>query len=172
MTIIIVDGFSFEFKNAKAAFKFDETNKGLSTYHGVISLKAVDIVAEFENYYLFVEIKDYTRLSRQFDDYTGLKNSLKYKFRDTFLYRYAENKIDKPIRYICLLNGMDNVSCKRFCKDLNYELPVGVKNKKRWQYELVESCFVVNLDRWNKNFPDWYVQKITNPNSNNNPQYF
>ncbi|MDR0703754.1 MAG: hypothetical protein LBF88_02080 [Planctomycetaceae bacterium] len=157
MSIIVVDGFSFEFKNAITVFKFDEANDGLPTYHGVTQLKAVDIVAEFEDYYLFVEIKDYTQ--NQFD-YTRLKDYLKYKFRDTFLYRYAENKVDKPIRYICLLIGMDNALCSKFYKDLNYELPVGISNPKRWKHNLAESCFVVNLNRWSKNFPDWHIRNI------------
>lgn len=111
MSIIIAEGFSFDFKNALNAFKFDEANQSLPTYHGVTSLKAVDIIAEFEDYYIFVEIKDYTQ--NQFK-YKKLKNYLKYKFRDTFLYRYAENKVDKPIRYLCLLIGTNNAQCKNF----------------------------------------------------------
>ncbi|MDR2438878.1 MAG: hypothetical protein LBE12_05865 [Planctomycetaceae bacterium] len=154
MSILVAEGFSFDFKNAITAFKFDETNKNLPTYHGVTALKAVDIVAEFEDYYIFVEIKDYTQNQL---NYTRLKNYLKYKFRDTFLYRYAENKVDKPIRYICLLIGTNNIQCKKFCKDLRNELPVGLQNEKRWKQVLAENCFVVNFDRWNKNFPDWLV---------------
>ena len=36
------------------------------------------------------------------------------------------------------------------------ELPVGLASK-RWKQELVKSCQVVNVAKWNQNFPKWPV---------------
>ena len=137
-------------------------------------MKCVDIIAEFEEVYVFVELKDYDDSSffGSFGSGTDdektrhaklntLKNYLKYKFRDSYLFRYAEQKVDKPIRYICLIT-FENALNSRIQKSLKRELPVG-KASQRWVRELAISCHVVNLNRWNKNFPNWPVSRIPAP---------
>lgn len=52
------DGFSFDFTDAIDAFVFDEKDKLKLTYHGQ-PMKAVDIVAEFAEVYIYVEMKDF-----------------------------------------------------------------------------------------------------------------
>jgi hypothetical protein len=37
---------------------------------------------------------------------------------------------------------------------LNKNLPV------RWQKKPVDKCFVLNVERWNKNFRDWQITRI------------
>ena len=44
-------------------------------------------------------------------------------------------------------------------KALQKELPVGMASRC-WKQELVHSCEVVNLERWNKNFPKWPVSRV------------
>lgn len=171
MKQVQTDGFSFTFTDALDAFVFDETDKTKSTFHG-LPMKAVDIVAEFAEAYLYIELKDYDdpsiydvmgattdeeRKSRQ-DGFRWLKNYLKYKFRDSYLYRHAENKTDKPIHYICLLT-FDNALNSRMQKALKQELPVG-RPSKRWKQEIAKSCQVLNLDKWNANFPKWPVTRL------------
>ncbi len=57
---IEVDGFSFDFTDAIDAFIFDEKNKNKAHYHGLSqAMKAVDIIVELDNDYLFIEIKDF-----------------------------------------------------------------------------------------------------------------
>lgn len=161
-----VDGFSFDFTDALDAYVFDEKDKTKPTYHGQ-PMKAVDILVELENAYLYVEIKDFDNptaydtktfttedeLKTKRDGFRWLKNYLKYKFRDSYLYRHAEQKVEKPVHYICLLT-FDNALNTTMQKALQKELPVG-KTSMRWKQELVKSCQVVNLDKWNKNFPKW-----------------
>ena len=131
-----VDGFSFNFKGALDAFVFDEEDSSKPTFHGQ-HMKAVDIVAEFDDFYLFVEVKDfYDPDSYESDSgendvvisplrgFARLKEILKYKYRDSYLYRHAENKVEKPIDYICLLNLSDDLN-GRMQKALGSELPVG-----------------------------------------------
>lgn len=155
-----VDGYTFNFPTALEIFKFDETDKSMPMFHGA-PMKGVDLVAEFEDKYLYVEIKDYDEVSdldpRLSDTATQdarnkhfkwLKNYLKYKFRDSYLYRHAEEKVDKPIHYICLTN-FDNGLNTLMKKALSPELPVGDK-PRRWKRSLAKSCQVLNMETWNR----------------------
>lgn len=171
MIEIEADGFRFEFNEAMAAFVFDEKDKTKPTFHGA-PMKGVDIVAEFQDAYIYIEIKDYDdqdgydtlvfssdeEKTEKQKAFKWLKNYLKYKYRDSFLYRHAEDKVDKPIHYICLLT-FDNALNSRMKKSLVQELPVGRKSS-RWNKSLVESCQVVNLDKWNENFPKWPAARL------------
>jgi len=171
MKVVEADGFEFRFEDALEAFVFDETDRTKSTFHGA-PMKGVDIVAEFDEAYVYVELKDYDdsssydilgaandseKESRQ-ASFKWLKNYLKYKFRDSYLYRHAEQKVEKPIHYICLVT-FDNALTSRMQKSLKKELPVG-KASRRWVQALAKSCQVVNLDKWNENFPKWPVSRI------------
>ncbi len=161
-----VDGFTFDFTDAIQAFVFDEKDKSKPCYHGQ-PMKAIDILVELEEAYLFIEIKNFDDpekydtttsiddedLKKRRDGFKWLKNYLKYKFRDSYLYRHAEERVDKPIHYLCLLN-FDNALNTAMGKALKKELPVG-KASKRWKQELVHSCQVLNLAKWNQNFPKW-----------------
>lgn len=174
MIPVETDGFRFEFDSAIEAFVFDEKDQTKHTFHGM-PMKGVDIVAEFEEAYVYVEIKEYknegafkydiTNSSSQADlkqkqeCFKWLKEYLKYKFRDSYLYRHAEGKVDKPIHYICLLT-FDNALNSKFSKSLKQELPVGSKSI-RWNISLAKSCQVLNVERWNQCFPKWPVSKVT-----------
>jgi len=170
MKIVVADGFEFRFEDALDAFVFDETDSTKSTFHGA-PMKGVDIVAEFEDAYVYVELKDYDDpsiydilgaatedviKSRQ-ASFKWLKNYLKYKFRDSYLYRHAEQKVEKPVHYVCLIT-FDNALNSRMQKSLKQELPVG-KASRRWVQALATSCHVVNLEKWNENFPKWPVTR-------------
>lgn len=163
------DGFSIDFTDALQAFVFDEKDKNNPMFHGV-PMKAVDIVAEFANMYLYVEIKEFHDPIMYHEElppdderegrshFSFLITYLKYKYRDSYLFRCAEQKADKPVRYICLLN-FDNAMNTRVQKELQRNLPVGLAST-RWKLAIAESCHAVNLERWNKNFPDWPARRI------------
>lgn len=110
--IIETEGYHFDFTDALNVFKFDETDKTKALYHGVTALKAVDIIAEFENFDVYIEIKTYftyeeyksSEKKSSNEHFNWLKNYLKNKLRDSFIYRYMENKTEKPIYYLCLIN--------------------------------------------------------------------
>lgn len=171
MIPVEADGFKFEFDAAIEAFVFDEKDKTKATYHGA-PMKGVDVVAEFEDAYVYIEIKEYNEQSQYDTDFfiddddlkdkrkafKWLKNYLKYKYRDSYLYRHAENKVEKPIHYICLLT-FDNALNSRMNKSLKQELPVGRKSP-RWNKSLATSCQVVNVQKWNENFPMWPVTRL------------
>lgn len=169
-------GFEFRFTDAVDAFVFDEKDKAKTTFHGA-PMKAVDIIVELESSYLYVEIKDYddsslhdilnaspeSPLSDRQKRFNWLKGYLKYKFRDSYLYRHAEDRVEKPIHYICLVN-FNNALNSRIQKSLKREIPVG-RPSPRWLRTLARSCKIVNLDKWNENFPKWPVKRLDTPSS-------
>jgi len=167
---VVSDGFQIDFRGAIEAFKFDDTDPASPHFHKA-PMKAVDIIAEFKNEYVFVEIKtqyfpeDAEEIERltsvgqlpgQPAYFKWLKEYLKYKFRDSLLYRHAEGKLDKPVRYICLLNVEDGLILK-IKSDLKKELPVGLAGP-RWKTGLAISCHVHNLASWRRNHPGWPVR--------------
>ena len=66
--------------------------------------------------------------------------------------------MDKPVHYVCLIT-FDNALNSRMQKSLKQELPVG-KVSRRWVQAMATSCHVVNLDKWNENFPKWPVTRL------------
>ncbi|CAK0774648.1 conserved hypothetical protein [uncultured Gammaproteobacteria bacterium] len=154
--IVVADGHTFDFTDAIDAFVFDEKDKSNPRFHDA-PMKAVDIVAEFEDAYLFIEIKEYGNEREIYksepDKFKWLKGYLKYKFRDTYLFRHAEGKVEKPIHYVCLLD-FDNALNITMRRALRSELPVG-KKSKLWHHELATSLNVVDLEGWNRSFPKW-----------------
>ena len=174
---IEVDGFSFDFTDAIDVFIFDEKNKNQAHYHGLSqAMKAVDIIVELDNDYLFIEIKDFHapddyNFSSAVDDeqhqerrsrFNHLRQILKYKYRDTWLYRWAENKTDKPIRYLCLLT-LDNAQISALNNELRRLIPVGNAGP-RWERKIAHSCAVINIERWNRNFLNWPVIRLNGTN--------
>jgi hypothetical protein len=176
MKFVSTGGFEFGFEDALDAFIFDETDSSKPTYHGA-PMKAVDIIAEFSQADVYVEVKDYAdssifnssyfkddlEVGQSFEAFNWLKNYLKLKFRDSYLYRHAEGKVDKPVHYICLLT-LDNALNSLLRKSLRNELPVG-RVTNRWLKPLATSCDVVNLETWNHNFPKWPVARTDSTKS-------
>lgn len=151
----------FDFTGAIDAFKFDEPDPASATSHGLSHcMKAVDFVVEYSDHYLFVEIKDPKSLSRYNapQDSAQLIKSLVGKFRDTFLYRWAEGKLDKPIRYLCLVD-VDNAQTLYLMKQLRKELPVD-KQPARWRQPLAQLCAITNRTTWNASFPHIQVARV------------
>jgi hypothetical protein len=157
------DGFEFEFPDAVNGFIFDQQNSAHPTFHGLShAMKAVDMVVELEECYLFIEVKDFRNDVdlKTGDGFNKLKSALKYKFRDTFVYRWAEGITEKPIRYLCLLS-LDDALTTRLASDLKHELPCG-RPVSRWNRDMALSCVVLNLEAWNRNFPGWPASRCDN----------
>lgn len=154
------DGFAFEFPDAVDGFVFDQQDAAHPAFHGLShAMKAVDLVVELPECHLFIEIKDFRTPDdlAPGDGFNKLKASLKYKFRDSFIYRWAEKAPPKPIHYVCMIS-LDNALTTRLAKDLNRELPSG-RPIARWKRDLAASCVVLNPEAWNRNFPKWPVRR-------------
>ncbi len=168
---IAADGFEFEFPGALSAHVFDEKNKAEPHYHGVShAMRAVDLVVELPNDTLFIEMKDiHAPDDYDFAHATGpsqqkerrqhlnhLRDVLVHKFRDTWLYRWAEQPAamgGKTVRYLCVLT-LDNALLPAIGKELSRALPTG-RVGPRWQRNIADSCVVLNPQRWNSAFPAW-----------------
>ena len=152
----------FDFTGVVNAFKFDEEDRALSTFHGLSHcMKSVDFIAEYENHYVFIEIKDPPdptcfATERNIAD---LVKNIVIKFRDTFIYRWAEKKLDKPVYYQCLIE-LDDALTLIIMEQLKNNLPMK-EHFPRWKRSLVHKCVVANLETWNRTFPNIQVTRVT-----------
>lgn len=157
--------FEFDFPEAKALYKFDERDINSPNYHPT-QMKAVDVVAEFDKFQLWIEIKEFPPHSIKAMQQTKsteadkqpkynkahLTENLKYKFRDTFLYRLCEDKTIKAIVYICLTNFDDTLN-GYFRKELQRQIPAGQVSRNSDKHLIATNqVYVVNEKAWNRNF--------------------
>lgn len=144
----------FDFNNNLNVIKFDKPGKDSDSHCLSHCMKAVDFIIEpdeSDGVCWFIEVKDYLGTGTNPDE-LWLLNELRTKFRDTLLYRWAEEKTGKQIKYLCLVE-IKNFLIKRLRKKLKEDLPTGIACD-RWQRPLAEDCIVVNIARWNSNFCD------------------
>ena len=127
--------FEFDFPKAKALYKFDERDINSPNYHSA-PMKAVDVVAEFDKFQLWIEIKEFP--------HDGIEA--------TFLYRLCEDKTIKAIVYICLTN-FDDALNGYFRKELQNQIPAGQVSRNSDKHLIAKSqVYVVNKEAWNRNF--------------------
>ena len=165
---ITKDGFCFDFERG-TVIDFDKSHNA--------RMKKVDLIVEFEDgsnsYDLYVEIKDLTKIrlpkkGAEYDlecrkKYYGFLERLKYQYRDTYLYRYAQGKVKKKIFYICLLSlspKSGSLLCYKFGKDLCDELPLEPKCEWKWEKMIADACVVVDERLWKKNWPKWKLERL------------
>jgi len=136
---------------------------------------AVDFVVELKDVYLFVEVKDpanrdtsdesYDRFTQNLLKGGALDWSLVLQFRDTFLYRWAEKKLDKPVCYVCLIelrNGdADRGLLGPFADGVRTILPCG-DEPDSWKRPLAKECIVTGVTGWNKSsfLSRWPVTRV------------
>ena len=140
--------------------KFDDAGHGLSH-----CMKAVDWILDLPEEIWFVELKDPDAAravvhghSKQFISEFLAGNRTPHfvnKFRDSFLYEWACNRVDKPIRYyvIVALSTLDAAQLLARTEDLRRRLPTGPQ--AMWRRAIAGDCLVFNMDKWNEKFPDF-----------------
>lgn len=144
----------FTFTDAVHGCKFDDPKT-----HRASSMKAVDFIVDFTTYDLFVEVKDpddtgATPARRQtFAEKMRsgtLESSLKYKYRDSLLYRWASDAVRKPIKYIVLLQ-MERLRPRDYqllTDRLTRVIPL--RGPCTWRRPIVTEVAVMNMVTWNK----------------------
>jgi hypothetical protein len=155
MSVLSEGQLTFDFGTALNATKFDDAGHGLSH-----CMKAVDFIVEFHDRYLFVEVKDPADTSSTQDRRTAfaaklnsgvLCKTLTGKIRDSLLYRWAADRLDKPVYYLVLLElpyPQDPAAYVMLNDALRVELPV--KNlPATWAKPLVAGAAVLNMAQWN-----------------------
>lgn len=158
-----------DFSDAIEAFVFDQMDSEFPNYHGVDHMCRVDFIAEFENAIVFVELKDPSNPQadrKRVDKFMQKVNNGKLyesfakKFIDTFLYRWAEEKVHKPIYYLGLVT-LESELLTNFSDEVSKKIPPLGREVTRWKRKLFENCQVFNLDTWNENFPKWQARRIS-----------
>ena len=91
-----------------------------------------------------------------------LDADLKTKYRDSWLYEWAQGRADKPITYLVLLGAstLSDADLLARTEALKRQLPVTGPGDKPWKNPLVAGCAVMNLAAWNKMLPQWPVQRV------------
>lgn len=158
-----------DFTNAIDAFIFDQMKANKPNYHGIGEMHRVDFVVELAEAILFVEVKDPGNPKAQAEGLEKFYGELKdgtlgdtfaAKFIDTFLYRWAENHLHKPVHYISLVTFEDSELLPNFSDEIAKKIPPMGKSMPRWKRQLVENCQVFNIELWNQSFPKWPVSRV------------
>lgn len=164
MTVLTEGKLQLTISNAVAARKFDDASHKLSH-----CMKAVDFVVEFSDRYLFIEFKDPQAATEDRDKWIKkfqsgqLDENLKYKYRDSFLYEWADGRADKPVYYLILI-ALDTLAepfLLRMKKEMERKLPLRGPGSRRWPRPIVGGCGVFNIASWNRHFPQCPVDRLT-----------
>ena len=162
MTKLIELDLELDFSNAINAFQFDD-----NTYHAGSTVQRVDFIAEYEDCYRFVEVKD--------PDIPGASNvqgildklksgkliqSLAGKYRDTLFFRSIQNKIDKKIEYIVLfsMSSLDVAFLLTKQDELHKSIPL---EHNQWTSKSASVCVILNMQQWKKRFGENSVRRIS-----------
>jgi len=146
--------------------KFDNLDHGLSH-----CMKAVDFVVEESDWVLFIEFKDPDHLRADPDareaflqelQTGGKDDDLVRKYRDSFIYRWAENALKKPIIYYVLVaaSWLDEAMLLARTEELKRKLPIEGPASGVWQRQIVAGCGVFNLETWNKHLLQYPVKRV------------
>lgn len=159
-----------DFTDAIEAIIFDQMKADQPGYHGIGQMHRVDFIVELKEAILFVEVKDpgnpkaqaagLAKFHGELQDGT-LSDTFAAKFIDTFLYRWAEERLEKPVHYISLVTFEDSELLPNFSDEIAKKLPPMGKAVPRWKRQLAENCQVFNIELWNENFPKWPVVRVS-----------
>lgn len=147
--------------------KFDGNAHGLSH-----CMKAVDFIVELTDKVLFVELKDPEDSATPAKERTAyiskfcsgsIDNDLKTKFRDSWLYEYAQGRINKPITYLVLMGASTLSDAELLARTdaLKRQIPIEGPNNQPWEKPLLTGCAVLNIAAWNKALPDFPVSRVS-----------
>jgi len=160
---------SFNFTNAEDSFVFDQMKPALPNFHGISVMHRVDFIVEMTEAWIFVEVKDpghpnaqgkgLAKFFAELNDGT-LSDTFAAKFIDSFIYRWAEGKVGKPIHYISLVT-LEPALLLNLSDEIARKLPPMGMPAPRWQRHLVENCQIFNIETWNENFPKWPVTRLS-----------
>lgn len=157
MTVLAEDDLQITLPAGVTGWKFDdETSHGLSH-----CMKAVDFIVDLEDRTYFVEFKDpenpnaspkhSAEFLKKFMS-GAIDSDLKTKFRDSWLYEYAEGRAKKPIYYLVLIGAstLSDADLITRTDALTRQIPMNGPADRPWKKPFVAGCAVMNLAAWNK----------------------
>lgn len=167
MTILFEADLQITLPAAVAGRKFDD-----GATHGLSHcMKAVDFIVDLEDRVLFVELKDPENPNALASDRnTFIQNflsaqldaDLKTKYRDSWLYEWAEGRAKKPVIYLVLLGASTLSDAELLARTdaLKRQLPMTGPSDRQWKNPFVAGCAVMNLAAWNKALPQFPVSRV------------
>lgn len=69
-----------------------------------------------------------------------------------------QEKIDKPIHFISLIT-LDEGMLSNLNDNIQRSLPID--NRSHWIKPVIESCNIVNIDSWRRNFSKWTINRVS-----------
>jgi len=165
MTALIEGDLRLTLSGQTTGRKFD--GAGLRLSH--CGLKAVDRILDLPERIYFVEVKDpevpgaeeHKNSNRFFQSFLAgnLTSDLAAKFRDSFLYEWACDRVGKPISYFVIVasGNLDAAQLLTRSDDLKRRLPVGTP--ANWIRPIAYDCHVVNVAKWNELFPQYPLSR-------------
>jgi hypothetical protein len=152
----------FDFSNADDCVKFDDSEQRLTH-----CMSSVDFIFEKNGQVFFVEVKDpgnsQSMQHRDADNFTIDREAprLVKKARDTFIYRYCQEKNISRIGYFVLvtISGIQRQDLTEFRKKLKQQLPI-LPDSNIWKKCFIEDCIVFNIDSWNDYLSEYPVRRV------------
>ncbi len=153
-----------ELPSHATGFRFDGESHGLSH-----CMKAVDFIIETPEALFFLELKDpdhpkahpkAVEAFQQSLESGKLIKDLVSKFRDTFLYRWAEGKdfqLTPHYFVIIAARTLDAALLLALTDQLKRGLPL--QGPRSWSRSLAQHCAVFNMETWNKTMPDFRLSR-------------
>ena len=135
-------------------------------------MKAVDFIVEFDDKFFYIEIKDpedATANPVNRDEFLKemksckLDNKLKTKYRDSWLYEYAQGRAQKPVYYLVLIGASSLTEAELLTRTdaLKRQLPLTGPSGNSWKSPFISGCLVMNLKTWNKRFANMPAERIS-----------
>ena len=168
MTVLIEGDLQITLPDTAKGRKFDD-----HVLHGLSHcMKAVDFIVELEEQLLFIEFKDPedpSALPAQRTEFIKkfcggqIDSDLKAKYRDSWLYEWAENRAKKPITYLVLIGASTLSSAELLARTdaLNRQIPMVGPANRPWKKPFLAGCAVMNIAAWNKALPQYRVSRVT-----------
>ena len=157
MTVLVEDDLQITLPATVTGRKLDDKDT-----HGLSHcMKAVDFIIELPQSLLFVEFKDPENPKAQAKDRAAfvrkflsgqLDSDLKTKYRDSWLYEWAQGRVQKPVTYLVLLGASTLSAAELLARTeaLKRQLPMLGPNDQPWQQAFVAGCAVMNVAAWNQ----------------------
>jgi hypothetical protein len=160
MTKISIKHLRISLEDAVSGENFDREEVKQRT-----SIQPVDLIFEFENHSLFVEVKDPDIPGASKPD--GFKEKLQSgkvirkvagKFRDTLYFRINSGEQDKKVKYVFLLSmaSLDSALLVTKQDELRQSLPA---SHPLWENNL--TCVIMNVEQWKRKFGDDSITRIS-----------
>lgn len=162
MTVLAENDLEFDFSAAMEAIIFDD-----DALHNPSTIKRVDFIAEFNDRFIFLEVKDPDMPGAANPDafktklLTGnLIPDLAGKYRDSYWFRSHSGKVTKPIHYVVLISmaSLDPALLLTKQDELKRSLPI---THNDWSVPCAAGCAVLNLDQYKKQFGANSVRRLS-----------